>query len=132
MLWYKRSSTLQGLGGSIVSDIDPADVIAELLSPQFDRRRTEGRYVDPLGSRAPGVLFRLVPLEDIDEPASLSGAQTDAADLQPLVRSIAEHGLVQPLLVRRDGARYRLLAGRKRLAAARAAGTSSVPCLVHD
>jgi len=39
---------------------------------------------------------------------------------------------VQPLLVRRRNGRYQLIAGRKRLAAAIAAGVTDVPCLTFD
>src|SRR5262249_44815955 len=42
------------------------------------------------------------------------------------------HGLVQPLIVRRQNGRYKLIAGRKRLSAAIAAGLNAVPCLLHD
>ena len=52
--------------------------------------------------------------------------------MQPLVHSVATHGVVQPLLVRREGTGYRLIAGRRRLAAARTAKLPRVPCLVHQ
>jgi ParB family chromosome partitioning protein len=46
--------------------------------------------------------------------------------------SIAEHGVLQPLLVRLDGARVELVAGERRLRAARLAGLTRVPCTVTD
>jgi hypothetical protein len=52
--------------------------------------------------------------------------------LQPLAQSIAAHGVLQPLLVRSEGDTYRLIAGRRRLAAARMARLSRVPCLIHQ
>jgi len=51
-------------------------------------------------------------------------------NLAPLVRSVREHGLLQPLLVRRIGAgRFQIIAGERRFRAARMAGLREVPCL---
>ena len=52
--------------------------------------------------------------------------------VEALTKSIAAHGVLQPVLVRRHGARYTLIAGRKRLAAAIAANLGAVPCLLHE
>ena len=49
-----------------------------------------------------------------------------------LTKSIAAHGVLQPLLVIKQDSRYKLIAGRRRLAAAIVAGLTSVPCLVHN
>lgn len=100
----------------------------EGLPPGY-RMRADEHYVEQLSARSPDVPMRLVPVAEIDDAEGAEPIDTSA--MQPLVQSIAEHGLVQPLLVRRDGGRYRLIAGRKRLAAARAAALTRVPCLVH-
>lgn len=54
--------------------------------------------------------------------------------LEELASSIASHGILQPLLVRPVGGegRYQLIAGERRLRAARLAGLSEVPVLVRD
>src|SRR5262249_46647200 len=82
-----------------------------------------------LSTRSADVPMRLLIVDDIDPPDS--SAADDPNALRTLTQSVAEHGVVQPLLVRCDGSRYRLIAGRKRLAAARAAGIARLPCLVH-
>src|SRR5262249_40770446 len=46
--------------------------------------------------------------------------------------SIREHGIVHPLLVRSRDKRFSVVAGRRRLAAARILRLPAVPCLVHD
>ena len=56
----------------------------------------------------------------------------ESAQLDPLVRSIIQFGILQPLHVRRQNGRYELIAGSKRLAAAALAGMTEVPCLVQD
>lgn len=50
--------------------------------------------------------------------------------LEELAASIAAHGILQPLSVRRTGEGYQLVSGERRLRAARMAGLSEVPCLL--
>lgn len=119
-----------------MSDFDTDDALRHRVAtereglPSGYRMRADAHYVDQLTGRSPDVPMRLVAVEDIDEPEAASSVAT--GDLRPLVLSIKEHGVVQPLLVLRTGDRYRLIAGRNRLAAARAAQVARVPCLVHQ
>ena len=50
--------------------------------------------------------------------------------LDELADSIRRHGILQPLSVRRVGTAYELIAGERRLRAARIAGISDVPCIL--
>ena len=50
--------------------------------------------------------------------------------LQDLAESIRQHGILQPLSVRRVGAGYELIAGERRLRAAQMAGLTEIPCIV--
>jgi ParB family transcriptional regulator, chromosome partitioning protein len=54
------------------------------------------------------------------------------ADLAELSDSIREQGILQPLLVRKDGLGYELVAGERRLRAARLAGLHQVPVVIKD
>lgn len=56
----------------------------------------------------------------------------DEGSLEGLADSIRTHGIVQPLLVRRQGERYELIAGERRWRAARLAGLSKVPVVVKE
>lgn len=56
----------------------------------------------------------------------------DEGSLEGLADSIRTHGIVQPLLVRRQGDRYELIAGERRWRAARLAGLAKVPVVVKD
>ena len=58
--------------------------------------------------------------------------QFPEAELQELAQSVGEYGLLNPLTVRRRGADYELIAGERRLRAARLAGLTEVPCIVMD
>jgi len=53
--------------------------------------------------------------------------------IRELATSIAEVGILQPIIVReRDGGRFELIAGERRLRAARIAGLETVPAIVRD
>ena len=56
----------------------------------------------------------------------------DPARLAELAASIRENGIVQPLLVRRRGERYQIIAGERRFRAAQATGLTTVPVTVRD
>lgn len=56
----------------------------------------------------------------------------DEEELKSLSRSIAENGILQPLVVRRiNSTEFELIAGERRLRAAIMAGLNKVPCVVH-
>ena len=61
-----------------------------------------------------------------DNPRKNIGDVTDLAD------SIKANGLLSPLSVVPNGSRYRVIAGHRRLAACKQAGTGAVPCFVLD
>ena len=56
----------------------------------------------------------------------------DEGSLEGLADSIRSHGIVQPLLVRRHGEGYELIAGERRWRAAKLAGLTKVPVIVKD
>src|ERR671933_634659 len=56
----------------------------------------------------------------------------DETRLEELAQSIRSNGIVQPLLVRRRGGRYQLVAGERRWRAAQRAGLQRVPAVVRE
>lgn len=52
--------------------------------------------------------------------------------LDELADSIRQHGILQPLAVRRSGTGYELIAGERRLRAAELAGVTDVPCILMN
>lgn len=76
--------------------------------------------------------LRQVPLDEIrpnpEQPRQVFGAEA----LQSLADSIAQHGILTPLVVRRDRGDYVLIAGERRFRAAGLAGLHEVPCVVRD
>jgi ParB family chromosome partitioning protein len=73
-----------------------------------------------------------IPIDLID-PSSLQPRTVfDEAKLDELAQSISANGVVQPLLLRRKGARYELIAGERRWRAAQLAGLSKVPAVIRN
>ena len=73
-----------------------------------------------------------VPVEEI-VPGPLQPRQHFSREgLEELRDSIAQHGVLQPLTVRQKGECFELIAGERRLRAAKMAGLREVPCIVMD
>lgn len=87
----------------------------------------------PTNSAQPEGGAILVPVEAVIPNPRQPRQQVDEADLQDLAESIKEHGILQPLIVTQDAAGgYTLIAGERRLRAARLAGLDVVPVLVRQ
>jgi ParB family chromosome partitioning protein len=74
-----------------------------------------------------------VPVDRIGRNPHQPRARFDDEEMAELAASIAEHGVIQPIVVRTtpDGG-YELIAGERRVRAARLAGLASVPAVVRD
>lgn len=86
----------------------------------------------PAGSTEPrrGVLN--VAVEDIAPNKSQPRREFDPASLEELATSIREHGLIQPILVRKRVQGYEIIAGERRWRAAQKAGLQSIDVIVKD
>ena len=56
----------------------------------------------------------------------------DDEHLAELAESIRKHGVLQPVVVRRDGERYQLVIGERRLRASNLAGRKTIPAIVRE
>ncbi|MDJ0523487.1 MAG: ParB/RepB/Spo0J family partition protein [Planctomycetota bacterium] len=78
---------------------------------------------------APGI--RELPVDEIQPNPFQPRSEFAEDDLEELKASIAEHGVLQPVVVRRGGVAFELIAGERRLRAVKALGWSSIPALVR-
>jgi ParB family chromosome partitioning protein len=105
-----------------------------------DRRRPAlGRGMAALLGNAPapvpapaGRALLQLPIEAVERSARQPRKRFDEARLGELAASIREHGVVEPILVRREGSRYRIVAGERRWRAAQRAGLREIPALVRE
>jgi ParB family chromosome partitioning protein len=58
--------------------------------------------------------------------------RSDSGDLTELIASIRDMGVLEPILVRQTGEEYEVIAGRRRLEAARSIGLQTIPASVLD
>jgi ParB family chromosome partitioning protein len=87
-----------------------------------------GAVVTPISGRT----LLTLPIDAIERSAQQPRKRFEEAKLEELAASIREHGVVEPILVRRHGARYRIVAGERRWRAAQRAGLQEIPAVVRD
>ena len=100
-----------------------------------DDRRGMGRGLSAILPRGDGGEdgMREVPVELVAPNPRQPRRSFDEAALVELADSIRARGVLQPIVVRAlPGGRYELLAGERRLRAARIAGLDSIPAVVRD
>lgn len=117
----------------------------EFAAPLSERAGRERNDLDAEIAESPDRAARRLDSESppnaggqADRPARIDIGQIDSNPFQPrrdfddaeldsLADSLRSHGLLQPLVVRRVGQRYQLVAGERRLRAAARAGWTEVP-----
>lgn len=100
------------------------------------KERGLGRGLEALLSTSPNLYdaenMLEIEIEQLkprsDQPRTLFLEES----LQELAASIAEHGLLQPILAKPDGEGYQIIAGERRWRAAQIAGLSTIPVIVKD
>ena len=110
----------------------------------MNSRHALGRGLDSLISPAGGgraeppaetqaAARTALPIAAIQPNPDQPRSYVDPAGLEELASSIREHGVLQPIIVRRDAeAGYVLVAGERRWRAARLAGLSEIPAIITD
>jgi ParB family chromosome partitioning protein len=73
-----------------------------------------------------------IPVDQISPNPHQPRRQMNDASIAELAASLKSTGLIQPIIVRRTDAGYQLIAGERRLRAAKLAGLSHVPAIVRD
>ena len=91
--------------------------------------RHDAHYVEELSQHQPVAVGRMISLDTIDP--NPEQPRTDFGDLSELTASIADKGVLEPLLVKpsKQTGRWMIIAGERRFRAARAAGLKEVPCV---
>lgn len=73
-----------------------------------------------------------IPVDLIDDPHEPMRTQMDEEKLGELCQSIREHGLIQPITLRKQGDRYEVVAGHRRFTALRRMGMATAKAIVRD
>lgn len=99
-----------------------------------DAKRRLGRGLEALISAeaVEGEGVSTVAVGDIEPNPYQPRREFSQSKLEELAASIKEHGVVQPIIVRRAGSRYQLVAGERRWRAAGLAGLTDIPAVVRE
>lgn len=84
------------------------------------------------GSEANKEDINFIEINEIAPNESQPRKTFNKEKLEELARSIKTHGVIQPIVVRKQGSHYEVVAGERRWRAARIAGLSEVPCIVRE
>ncbi len=97
-----------------------------------DEPSDEKRSSPPSPSSDPGASLHFVSVACIKPGRHQPRTDFDSAAIKELSESIREQGILQPLIARRHGDHYELIAGERRLRAAIDAGLDTVPLVVRE
>jgi ParB family transcriptional regulator, chromosome partitioning protein len=104
--------------------------VAKRGLPETLRMRHDEHYVETLSAAASGPIGRMVPIDLLDpnpgQPRQVMG------DLSELMASVAEKGIIEPLIVRPVGGRYQIIAGERRYHAAVQVGLREIPVVIRE
>ena len=92
--------------------------------------RHDDHFVDLISARAAGPRIRMISIEKIDP--NPNNARTEIGDIQELMNSIKEKGVLEPILVRPKNGRYEIIAGERRYIASKRIGLNDIPCIEMD
>lgn len=97
------------------------------------KRRGLGRGLDALlPSASAGEAFRSLPVGELAPNPQQPRTQMAEEDLAGLAASIANRGVIEPIVVRSRAGRFEIIAGERRWRAAQLAGLEQVPVVVRD
>ena len=92
--------------------------------------RHDEHYVEALAASAGTPVGRMIQIEQIDpnpnQPRQVMG------DLAELIASIAEKGIIEPIIVRQRGDRFQIVAGERRYQASVQAGLFELPVVIRE
>ena len=99
--------------------------------PDRAKMRHDAHFVEELAKRSVTHIGSMIPLGLIDP--NPEQPRTQLGNIEELTASIAEKGVLEPILVRqKDGGRYEIISGERRFRAATAAGLDEIPAIELD
>ena len=142
----KSPATFPAKGNAVASTSQPAfssealpsNEQPSISSPVFPLPKQEMSEVSPAASlsvrdSAVGTGTALsVPIEKVVPNPHQPRIQFSEEKLMELAQSIREHGILQPLIVTRVGENFELIAGERRLQAAKIVGLTEVPVMLRE
>lgn len=111
---------------------DSRKALGKGLGALIPMRSAPVAEVIPAAAEPPGSGLSAVAIDFIDANPLQPRRIFHPERLEELAQSIRANGIIQPLVLRRKGARYQLVAGERRWRAAKLAGVSEVPAVIQE
>jgi ParB family chromosome partitioning protein len=126
----KLMKTKSRLGRGLSSLISMSDlpVEAEIPTGGDAELAAPSATVEPPAAASPTE----IPVDAVMPNPHQPRRQMNEASIAELAASLKTTGLIQPIIVRRSGERYELIAGERRLRAAKLAGLTTLPAIIRD
>lgn len=93
-------------------------------------KRKLGKGLDALIKSAPESDYLVLNMDSIIPNANQPRKQFDEQRLRELSESIKQYGIIQPILVKKEGSKYRIVAGERRYRAAKMAGLTEMKAIL--
>lgn len=131
---------LPASGGTTASVADPTSTTSASVSGDVSRETSSGQSASDNGAEnlvsVPGAHFGEIGVHDIHPNRKQPRQEFDEDEMEELVHSIREIGVLQPIVVRRSreegDAPYELVMGERRWRASQRAEIATIPAIVRD
>ncbi len=110
-------SASRGLGRGL-GNLIPTDTVDEFFDPTAEEDEKESQ-------------LRELPLADVVPDEDQPRTEFNEAQLAALADSIRENGVVQPIVVVKEGKKYKIVAGERRWRASKIAGKDTIPAIIR-
>ena len=122
MAAVKKGGLGRGLDALFADAVPVSDPVKEEIK-QGDEKKTEDKSGDSV---------QYINIHDIMPNANQPRKTFSEEKIDELAKSIKEHGIIQPIVVRKKDKSYEIVAGERRWRAARKAELTQVPCLIRE
>ncbi len=123
----------RGLGKGLDALFGDAEVTLEKTPAKVNEGNAAASAVKVEAKAEPadgGIAY--IDINDIKPNSNQPRKTFDEEKLEELAASIAEHGLIQPVVLRKAGKGYEIVAGERRWRAARKVGIKELPCIIKE
>jgi len=76
--------------------------------------------------------YQNISIDDLEPPEKMIRTQVELAELEELRESIKKQGIIEPLVVRKKGDKYEIIAGFRRWCALKSLNKKTAPCIVVE
>ena len=118
--------------GGLGRGLDALFADAVPVSDPVHEEEKQGKNNRKKAEDAAGDSVQYINIHDIMPNANQPRKTFSEEKIEELAKSIKEHGIIQPIVVRRKDKSYEIVAGERRWRAARKAELIQVPCLIRD